>query len=311
MRAIPQRPAHGAICLVLGISLVACGDDGSARGARSDAEQHDVAQWATRLADPTPATLLEALAQQHSVAREALGPHRIVYKASFSLVPEPEPGPARVGKPAPGPQQVEDELELVWGSNPGEAPKFSLSQHNDHDRGREVIVLDGNVYTRMLHREWLVGAVESNVFELWLDDAQLAAHDMVELAAPRLHITSERIEAEGDSVLGIDLGLADGVDASLLPRTGWRRDAAIDAISGRISLLEESGLWLSAEVVVHYRLRQAEGGALRGTVSLAAEVERITAEAAEISAPESARPLPQRIRYEVERKRLLEGLAAP
>jgi len=311
VRAAAHRPAHGAICLVLGIALLGCGETGRAPGSGNGKAHEEVAPWATRLADPTPATVLKALAQPHSVAREVLGPHRLLYKARFSLAPEAEPAPPRVGKPAPIAQEVEDELELVWGSNPGEAPRFSLSQHNDHDRGRDVIVVDGNVYTRMRNRGWLVRQVESDMTELWLDDAQLAAHDLVELAAPRLHVASESTDDEGTPTVRVDLGVTDSVDANLAPRSGWRREVTIDDISGGLSLLAESGLWLSAEIVVHYHLRQAEGGTLRGTASLEGKVERITAEAARISAPAQAQPVPERIRYEVERKRLLEGLAGP
>jgi hypothetical protein len=310
VRSTPHRPARGAICLALALALLACGERSRAPGSRSDEAREDVAAWATRLAEPTPGTLLEALAQPHSVAREVLGPHRLVYKARFSLVPEDEPAPPRVGRPAPAAQEVEDDLELVWGSNPGETPRFSLSQHNDHDRGRDVIVLDGNAYTRMRNRGWLVRQVESDISELWLDDAQLAAHDMVELAAPRLHVASESSNVDGESMVEIDLGLSDSVDASLLPRTGWRREATIDQISGGLTLLAGSGVWLSAEIVVHYRLRPAEGGILRGTASLEGKVQRIAGGAAQISPPVEARPVPQRIRYEVERKHLLEGLAA-
>jgi hypothetical protein len=311
VRTTPHFAVGGAICLVLGIALLACGDRSPAPGSGNDDARQEIAPWAKRLSDPTPATLLEALAQPHSVAREVLGPHRLVYKARFSLVPEAEPAPPRVGKRAPAAQEVEDELELVWGSSPGEAPRFSLAQRNDHDRGREAIIVDGNVYTRVRNRQWLVRAMESDIFEQWLDDAQLAAHDLVELAAPRLHLASEAVDASGTSLAKIDLGLSNSVDANLLPRTGWRRGVTIDEVSGRLSLLEDSGLWLSAEIVVHYRLRPTEGGALRGTASLEGNVERISGEAARISAPASAQPVPQRTRYQVERKRLLEGLAAP
>jgi hypothetical protein len=311
VRAAAHRPAHGAIYLVLGIALLACGEHSRAPGTGNEQANEEVAPWATRLADPTPATLLEALEQPHSVAREVLGPHRLVYKARFSLAPEEEPSPPRVGKPVPIAQEVEDELELVWGSSPGEAPRFSLSQQNDHDRGRDVIVLDGNAYTRMSNRGWLVRPVESDVTELWLDDAQLAVHDLVELAAPRLHAVSESKEADGMSTVKIDLGVSDSVDANLVPRAGWRREVAIDEISGGLSLLADSGLWLSAEIVVRYHVRQAEGGVLRGTASLEGRIEQIAAEAAQISTPAQAQPLPERIRYDVERKRLLEGLAAP
>jgi hypothetical protein len=293
--------------LGLAASVSACGSKADPEPTHAVADPH-AASWADRLADPSPEVVLEALGQPHARAREVLGPHRLAYRARFSLVPDEQPTVPPVGEPAATAQSVDDELVLVWGSSPGEEPRFSLAQENNHDRGREVILVDEKLYTRLRYRGWFVRPLYSDIHELWLDSAQLCVRDLVELALPRLVVTP--VEREPDELV-LELGLRHDVDASLVPRTGWRREAQIEEVAGTVVVERTSGLWRSTDVHVRYRVRDAAGGVLRGEASIEGTVECLGPAAARISPPADATPTPERLRYEAERKRLLDGLAAP
>ena len=103
------------------------------------------------LAEPGPRTLLAALAQSHTSARALLGPHRLHYKASFSIIPEAPTRPV-VDQPIQQEQIVSDELTLLLGSARRDPLRMHLSQKTDKGEGREVIILDEQVYTRLAHR---------------------------------------------------------------------------------------------------------------------------------------------------------------
>lgn len=257
------------------------------------------------LAAPGPGPLLAALAQDHGVARELLGRHVLRSSAKFSLLPTTPARPV-VDEPVLLAQEVADELELRWGSGPGEPVRMALSQHTDKHRGREVTIVDERAYTRMMHRGWEARPVDSDVHLRWLDEAQRSVHDAVALAAPALAVTAVE---EGEAVR-VELSLAAAADPSQAqtgPGREWRGSIEITAIRGQITLQRATGLWQRAELHVEYGLTDALGRKLAGETHLTGSVE--AAPELEIRAPEHAQPLPERVRYEVERRRLLGGLA--
>ncbi len=201
---------------------------------------------------------------------------------------------------------MRDELTLKWAAGPGEPVRFYLSQKTDKERGREVMVLGEEAYSRLAHRGWHARPLDGDVHLRWLDEAQRSVHDVVAFAAPALTVTA----TEEGELVKIGLGLAGAVDPA--QRQGgatraWREAAEITAIEGTLALDRATGLWRSAEVRVRYTLRDAEGRTLQGETHLTGQVQ--AAPDLVLSPPEGAQPLPERIRYEVERRRLLDGLA--
>lgn len=308
------RPSHRlAWALVLALAAPACDAEepataslpprpGAARQGQAEAARAAVDAL---LAAPAPATLLPVLAQGHGVARELLGRHTLEYTADFTLAPEVEARPV-VDRPVALTQGVRDELALRWAAGPGEPVRFHLSQKTDKERGREVMILGEQAYTRLLHRGWHVRPLDGDVHLRWLDEAQRSVHDVVAFAAPALAVTA----AEEGELVRVGLGLAGAVDPAA--RLGgvarkWRESAEITAIEGTLTLDRATGLWRSAEIRVRYTLRDAEGRTLRGETHLTGKVE--PAPDLQLDAPEGAQPVPERVRYEVERRRLLDGLA--
>lgn len=325
-RLLARAPAlilAGALAL---LGFTACGDspaevtddivtpvaDSSAIDTQAGALAEAREQRATRararvdalLSAPGPATLLAVLAQGHADARALLGPHNLRYKATFVLTPETPTRPV-VDQPIQQDQRIVDELVLAWGSQPGEPVRLHLSQQTDKGEGREVIILDEQVYTRLAHRGWHARPLDSELHWVWLDEAQHCVHDLVELAAPALAVTAQEA---GDTV-EVTLQLAPAVDpAHVAAGYGreWRQRTEIAEISGTVTLDRNSGLWRSAEVTVRHVVRDVLDRPQRGETQLTATA---TAELVTIDAPKVASPVPERIRPELERQRLLGGLA--
>lgn len=308
--------------LLLSGAAVACGDDEASEPSEPGAATgEDTTPWSERLASHRVTELVAALAQPHAVAREAFGPHHLHTRAVFDLSPPPaeddEPAPA-LDDPIVKPQHVEDEVDLVWSAAAGEEPSFALSQANDHDRSREVVVAGGRVYVKKAHRPWLHYPLESELWERWLDDGLFAVRDAVELAAPQLSYSTEVAAGrglEGGDAIDVTLSTAGTVDDTLVsssPTRTWRADAEIESVRGTIRLDAATGLWLSADVTVSYGLAGADGRPLAGTLALTGAIEAGPgAEIGPVRAPADASPLPERPRYQVQAERLLEGLAAP
>lgn len=320
----PAAPARVPAALALVVAFAsACGGDVSA-GSPGVGEQAAAALKATApgadhraeqararadalVATPGPETLLAALAQGHAEARELLGPHRLRYSASYSIKPR-EPTRPTVDQPIQQEQQVVDDLLLAWGSSPGEPVRMHLSQKTDKGEGREVVILDEQVYTRLAHRGWRTRALDSELHGLWLDEAQHCVHDLVELAAPALALT---VKESGDA-LEVTLRRADAPDparvAAGLGRE-WRHRTEITDLGGTITLARATGLWRSADLTLRYVIRDVLERPQDAEVRLTASVEAPPATPLVIEAPPGADPVPERVRLEVEKQRLLGGLA--
>lgn len=318
----PAPLRFALVGLVLGFGP-GCGDDegsGPAEGAaraRGDGSEADV-PWAQRLSGGRASELLAALSQPHADVRAQLGPHHLHTHAVFDLAP-PEVSPPELDEPVVTAQHVDDELDLEWTSAPGGLPVFSLHQANDHDRGRDVIVVDERVYFKRAHRAWQWYPLESELWQAWTDDAVHTVHDAVELAAGQLAYSTEARGGEGwngGDAIAVSLRRADDRapedgegGAPRSPARTWRSDIGIDTVEGSVLLDAATGVWLKAEISIGYALEGADGRALAGHLELTARME--PSPGRPITAPADAAPLPERTRYEVEAERLLDGLAAP
>jgi hypothetical protein len=261
--------------------------------------------------------VLDSLAQGHAAARATIGPHKLDVHVELSLAPQGEPPTpeAEVGRPRPVADAVKDDIAIVWASTASADPRFSLSQHNDHDHGRDVVVADERMYTRHEHRGWYVQPLQADVWELWLDEAQRSVSDVLALVAPRLAVTSTSRAGEGvggGDAFGLALALADQPDPARVGADGlraWRKDIDVTAIAGDVVVDAPSGLWLSADVRVAYTVPGPDGRMLRGDAHVRGTVTPLTPDTATIAVPKEVSPLLERTRYEVERARLLDGLA--
>lgn len=265
--------------------------------------------------EPSPSPLLAVLGQTHRDVRHHLGPHRLRYEGQFALAPVEDPGRPEVGEPVLEARRVSDELELEWASAPGEPVAFHLDQRNDADDSREIFVLDERIYTHLEHRTWFWRELDAELHEQWLDDALHCMHDAVALAAPRLSVEVAEGEPVGDrQTLNVTLTLAETVDPEQIrsgPASDWRHRADIEAVSGQLVLDRATGAWLTGEVAVDYALADRLGRKLRGRVRVQGRLEPASPGEIRISPPEGARRVPERERYELERAKLLDGLAAP
>ncbi len=267
--------------------------------------------------------LLELLAQPHS-ATAAIGPHRLEYQATFGFgrttagddATRPRP---QVGKGVPARIRVEDSMVLEWVSAPEHPPQFRLEQHNDKHAGREIILIGDRVYSHLAHRGWFARDLDGDVHKLWLDDAQHAVGDLVSLMAPRLALSrAEDLKVEGRPALRFTLSLAGDPDDKLLshplviandPQT-WRRRIVIGAISGSVTVDSATGIWLRATLDTRFTTRDDEGNTVDGFARLNGSLRFYDDDAPPpvLLPPAVAAPLPERIRPELEAKKLLEGL---
>lgn len=289
-----------------------CGDEGEEASAPTEADAGTPV--AERLLAGKPLVLLEVLAEPHASVREALGPHALTLKTSLTLRPT-EPGRANpaLDSTVAADQAVSDTVALRWESPDEMGPRFALEQHNDQDRGRSVVAVDGRLYAKLEHRPWTFHAVESNVHELWLDDAWRAGHDALLFLMPGATLTTQ--PAPGEGWHG-----GDAVRVTLTPGPGvrppgggegWRSRVAFSALAGDLLVDADSGAWISLDATATYSLPGGSAGPLSGRFEVHGRVAPTLPEAPSVATPQDAVALPERHRYEEERKRLLGELAAP
>ena len=304
------------VLLVLATCLCgsACGDDEDAsagRKARADQAPQDVGE---RLLEGDPLEILALLARPHAAVREQLGPHSLVVKTTLSLAPTqpPDPNP-ELDSPVPPDQAIADDVALRWETPDAAGPRFALEQHNDKELGRSVVMLGGMLYAKLEHRPWTFHPVESDVHELWLDDAWRAGHDALEFLLPGATVTTEAAPGEGwEGGDAVRLTLAPG--AGTIPagrEQSWRSKVAFSALSGTLLVDAVTGTWLSVDGRATYTALGGAGGPLAGQFEVHGRLAPSLPGAPAVTQPQDAVALPERHRYEDERKRLLDGLAAP
>lgn len=323
-RGGPSRRRRLGPALLLALAICACGERERQPDAKPETVAEDPLEQARARVDefvdePSWAGLIELLGQDHAAARELLGPHHLHYKAHFYTGPvaiakdEPLP-PVDVDEPIYERFEVDDELDLRWAATAKQPARFHLAQHTDDERKRELIVIDERAWSALDTRGWHERPLESDLWQLWLDDAQHAALDLAVLAGPAADI--EAVEELADhggrpalrvSLRASDTAHPDRVDEALEP---WRREAEIELISGEFVIDRATGLWLAADVELRWSFEDRAGRALTGQARLEGSVE-VLAEAPEIAPPPEAQPVPERERPELLRERLLDGLAGP
>ncbi len=310
---LPSRTALAFVtALVAGAPGFACGDD---PGASPASEREATAEaLADRLRAADPLDILALLARPHAEVRDALGPHALTAQTTLSLRPT---DPAAANPPleaavAPN-QALSDQLALRWDSPDAAGPRFALEQHNDQARGRSIVAVDGTLFAKLEHRPWTRHPLESEIHELWLDDAWKTAHDAVEFLLPGATLTASEAPGEGwndgDAVrLTLQLGAGTPTDRAT---PGWRTGVAFSALSGEVLVDVQTGAWLKVDTTATYTVQGGTAGPLAGHFEVHGVVATTLPSAPQVRAPPDAVALPERHRYEEERKRLLDGLAAP
>lgn len=317
-----MRSARSILALAVALATSACGDE----RPRSDESPTPAAasksslgaRIETFIAAPDYSTLVAMLGQGHAVARETLGPHRLRYSASFTT------GPATLALDQPLPEVpvdqpiherfvVTDVLELLWGSAPGEPPRLVLVQHNEHEHGRALVLLDEREWTNLDGRGWFERPLETDLWKLWADDAQHAVLDLVELAGPHADIATVELEDLGDRpALRVSLQASERPhpERTVDGPTPWRHDAKVRVLAATIWLDRSTGLWRRASIDVEWTFHDSAHRELRGSARFEGSVD-LLAEAPAITPPAEAKPVPERDRPELLRERLLDGLAGP
>ncbi len=317
---MPHAPRTASVVALLLLAPCGCGpSDEEPRptptfpSERRDKTSDMSQQVAALEQELRPAALLQLLAAPHESARARLGPHRLRYEARFHSTPEELPELPEVDAGAPAKVEVTDVLELVWASAPGEPERFHLFQGDAEGIGRDLLVDDDRVFTRLPYRDWSSRPLEGGeaAHERWLDDAQRGAHDAVQFAAPRLALT---VADAGSDELTLTLSTAEQTRPELVasePLQAWREGVIIDRVEGTLTLTRASGLWRRGELEVDYHHEDDAGRRVDGALRWSGELTPVTAEEATVTPPEAATPTPDRLRYEVEKRELLDGVRRP
>ena len=276
--------------------------------------------------EPSVDRLLGLLVQSHHDARDALGPHHLHYVAQFQFgsAELPAERPSNLAKPkttanskADASNRV-DQLDLFWYGPNTREQRFMLSQHNDSGTSREITVDGLKVYSRIDRPKWFVRQLENDLHEIWLNDAQRAVYDAVELAAGQLKIEDVQIVQDRNWGKALDIPLSyqarttpveqqDGAN----PAAKWRKDLKIDQIAGVLRLQRTHGIWIWADIDVRYHVNHREGRKFFGRLALQANTAPIDRQTHPFSLPKSFLALPERHRYVFEQQQMLKGLARP
>ncbi|MEM6295759.1 MAG: hypothetical protein AAGA54_31090, partial [Myxococcota bacterium] len=236
--ASPRSPGWGGLLLAV---LSACNDAPTAVGAAApDRDEAARAQAREQLLEGDPDTILHVLGRPHAAVRDELGAHVMTVHSELSLTPTTETAanPAVGSTPAQA-QSIVDDLALTWQPADERGPRLALEQHNDHDRGRSVVVVDGQLYAKLAHRDWTHHPVESEIHEVWLDDAQATARDALEFLLPAASVAAKAAPGDGwngGDGIAVTLSLAGaGSDAALRDgAAAWRRGVAFSALSATV-----------------------------------------------------------------------------
>jgi hypothetical protein len=320
-----MRSPRQLASIVVAVATLALGcnnQDDASRASLSVTERDAASEASARVeafvAAPRWSSFVELLETRHGVARELLGPHQLRYTAQLGTGPvgidaaAPLPDVA-VGEPIYERFELTDELELRWGSAPGEPPRLYLEQHNEHQHGRALILIDEQTWTQLDGQTWLAGPLETDLWQLWADDAQHAVLDLVQLAGPHADLGElEHIEVDGRPAVRVSLRASEThhPERTLDAPTPWRHGATVEIDMASIVLDRVTGLWLAAQIVLRWRFEDAAGREMAGLARFDGRVE-ILATPPVIVPPATNEPLPERERPQLLRDRMLDGLAGP
>lgn len=304
MRALAR---NGALASFLVVAACARDTSSEATTATAEAEPGSPVLDEDDLLDV--AALGRALRRPHAVTRRALGPHRLRYQARYETTPTPPPpSTPALDTPVHLARSIQDELELVWATVDPATPRFTLDQRNDAGRGRHVVRIGETLYTHLEHRPWITFPVESELDELWLDDAYRSAYDALAFVAPALQLA---LRSGGDTDAVLELSLAserrEPLEGTRPPTATWREHVVFTALRGELALDPRTGTWRSIRVDATYHI---DGTPMSGSFSFSGTLEPLASEALPpIEPPDDARPLADRRRLEAEKRRLLADLA--
>jgi hypothetical protein len=150
-----------------------------------------------------------------------------------------------------------------------------------------------------------------------LEEALGAPWAAFELSAPVARVTrsgEERMSGAKASVYELALAAGDKPKAAALragtrPAVGlrsWRKDATVQALSGRAVVDDATGALIRADLNVRFAAK-GEGGPVAGTLEVHSELQEIAA-TQPITRPEQAQELAFRQRLIPEQRELLRGL---
>lgn len=307
MRTLARNGALAAILVG-----AACGRDTPSEATKATAEVEPGSPILSEDDVVDVAALGRALRRPHALIRSALGPHRLRYEAQFETSPAPPPrANPEEGAPVHPARAIRDELELVWASHDPKTPRFTLNQRNDAGRGRHVVRIGETLYTHVEHRPWISFPVESELDELWLDDAQRSAYDALAFIAPAVELALRDGTDDPTHLVVLDLSLASepkpALDDPRPPTATWREHVVFTAIRGELTLDPMLGAWRKMRVDARYRI---EGTPTTGSFAFAGTLEPLAADALPpIEPPADAEPLADRLRLDAEKRRLLADLA--
>jgi hypothetical protein len=220
-----------------------------------------------------------------------------------------------VDRGAPSTREIIDTLELLWASESADPTRFRLFQGDDQGVGRDLLVLDERVFTRLPYRDWIERPLEGGdaIHWQWLDDAQRSLHDVIQFAAPALALS---VTSSDELLVSFALALADPSPTSSPPSArdlhgAWREHVIFDAVSGALTLTRASGLWTQGTVEIAYHHADIEGHQVDGVLEWSGELAPVDLATLDPSrlAPPAATALPERTRYELEKRELLRDLA--
>jgi hypothetical protein len=201
----------------------------------------------------------------------------------------------------------------VWLDRTG---NYRLREENDRDGGREVILTGRELAVALRYGKMIRRVAEEPEPSRMLEEGLGAPWAAFELSAPRMHVEKTGGDLVGGAgVTSYTLSLGDGSavkpPAPALPLAGlrgWRSNATIEALSGRLVVDDATGALLAADLKSTFQAR-GDAGPEQGTIEVHASVADVASTAA-IERP-AAEELSLRQRTVPEAHALLRGLAEP
>ena len=220
--------------------------------------------------------------------------------------------------PAGAPAEVTTTTTDVWVDRAG---NYRLHEENDRDGGREVVLHGRELWVALRYGKMIRRVAEEPEPARLLEEGVGAPFAAFELVAPHARVARAGNELHGSARATVfELGPAGEKEAGsgrrgLAPARGdksalvglraWRSTAAIQAVSGRVSVDDATGAPMKADLTARFSAK-GEAGMVEGTV----EVHTILTEVA--ATPAIARPdgedLALRQRIVPEQRELLHGL---
>lgn len=278
----------------------------------------------------SPEAMLISLGRPHAAIRLKMAAHELRCDVEYEVTPSTITAHPREGGVKRTAQILTETLRLHVEApdDPAAPPNFRMRQQDSRGGAREVIAVDGQLFVRFHDRPWTRHAMDGAMWEQWLTDASRCVHDVLQLGARGLTVTSAgRPETGADAdLVHFTLGMRDDAPAPIAPvhsrsrplrgegplpddAMTWRADAITTALSGDLWMDADTGVWRRADVQARFKLRGREDRApATGVVRVKATLEMPAGDRA-IQAPQDATALPLRRRLANEEARLLDGLA--